>query len=407
MATLTEFDSGRKVDDDARVDIDVPSYVDLDVELDSNVKWEEEIVYDWLVEKTVDPTEVTLPVGELVSLDYTITATRNIHTYDSTYTVSGTVTVINSGNVGATGVNVNVELDETGDTENLTPGDTIPANGSNKYSFKFVTKDYYSSYKVIATVTADNHPDVANNMTKDTPDDPEKDRYIDETATVVDTITYIPTGFSISPVDATRTWKLNDSEKLLYSIVLTNDSYYTYSSLENFVTLVYDEDPLEVLNEVVLTEDDTNDVHEDDARVVINVPQCDNETAWGEGEHYGVGWAMYFYLSEDEEATTVRLIAAQHYDVGTVEARWIEENGVSKVEITYKTKEGFMMKEIHTDVAYDSTKLESAPGLFDYNREFPNSSPTEHLFKLERNRDGVYIAAHAVVINCDGAFDEE
>ncbi|MGC9384921.1 MAG: hypothetical protein ACP5D6_10010, partial [Kosmotogaceae bacterium] len=104
-ATLTESDNTDQKDyADAEVKINVPSYVDLDVVLNSNVTWEEEIVYNWLVEKTVNPTEVTLPVGESILLDYTITATKNIASSDSTYTISGTVTVTNSGNIGATGV---------------------------------------------------------------------------------------------------------------------------------------------------------------------------------------------------------------------------------------------------------------------------------------------------------------
>ncbi len=412
LATLTENDTKEERSDNATVTITVPSYVDLDAEVNVDVKWEEEIIYDWMVEKTVDPTEVTLPVGESVLLDYTITATRNIASSDSTYTISGTVKVTNSGNVGAAGVNVDVELDETGDTKNLVTGDSIPVNDSETYDFEFVTKNYHSSYKVIATITANDHPEVTKDETKNTPVVPENGKYFDKTATVEDNTTYIPAGFSISPSTTNRTWSLNNTETLFYSITLTNDSYYTYQSLENFIMLdCCVNDKLEVLNEVVLTEDDSGDTHDDDAKVIIYVPECKSETAWGEGFDFpGSNWAMYFYLSPSENSTTVSLIAAQHYDVGEVKAEWTTYNNESAVKITYKTDSGFKMAEIHTDIVYDPNEWPDnpAPGLFETNVSFYSDPINEYSF-IQANRDrnnGVYIAAHAVVTNCDGAFEE-
>jgi hypothetical protein len=434
FATLTENDTEETDGDDAMVTINVPSYVDLDVELDSNVTWEEEIIYDWPVEKTVDPTEVTLPVGESVQLDYTITATRNIHTYDSTYTISGTVTVINYGNVEATGVNVDVELYETGDAKNLATGETIAANDYKNYGFEFVTKNYHSSYRVIATVTADAHPDVTKDNTKDTPIDPEKGQYIDETATVVDTITYVPTGFIMSfqslvinppVVIATRHLDENDldennSVKFVYSVNLKNDSYYEYSSTESFIlpTECIINDNLEVLNKVVLTEDDSGDKHQDEAKVIIHIPECVCETAWATGTEFDTAWSMYFYLSEDEEATTVELIAAKHYYAGTVTAKWNNDGGV---EITFDTGDtNWKMKQVHVEVVDEPSEFPNwpkspPPGQFEVNIEFHNDSPTYwnseawygENFDFGIFKDsGVYIAAHAVVINCDDYFEE-
>jgi hypothetical protein len=272
---------------------------------------------------------------------------------------------------------------------------------------------------VIATATANNHSDITKEKTKDTPDDPENGEYIDETATVVDNITHIPNGFIINPPNTVRKWNLNNSGKRYYVITLLNDSYYEYSSTESFIqpTECINEDELEVLNTVVLTEDDSGDTHDDDAKVIINIPECVCETAWGEGEKFSTGWAMYFYLSEEEAATTVDLIAAKHYDAGNVTVEWTEDGSI---EVTYMTENGWKMKQVHVEVIDDPSEFPNwpktpPPGQFEVNIEFHSDSPTywnseewyNEGFDFGIVKDGgVFIAAHAVVINCDGTFEE-
>src|SRR3989338_4483012 len=59
--------------------------------------WERTMAYDWTLEKTVDPSSVEIPEGDVESVTYTITATRTLASEVDTYGVSGTVCVKNTG----------------------------------------------------------------------------------------------------------------------------------------------------------------------------------------------------------------------------------------------------------------------------------------------------------------------
>jgi hypothetical protein len=61
--------------------------------------WNEQIDYDWSLEKLANPTAVTIPRGESVSVAYTITAERTKASETNTYGVSGQVCVTNGGEV--------------------------------------------------------------------------------------------------------------------------------------------------------------------------------------------------------------------------------------------------------------------------------------------------------------------
>jgi hypothetical protein len=95
--------------------------------------------------------------------------------------------------------------------------------------------------------------------------------------------------------------------------------------------------------------------------------------------------------------------------VGEIKAEWTTYNNISAVRITYKTDSGFRIAEIHTDIVYDPNKwpVNPSPGLFEINLSFYSNPRTTYTFtKTNREREkGVYIAAHAIVINCDGYFD--
>lgn len=83
-----------------------------------------------------------------------------------------------------------------------------------------------------------------------------------------------------------------------------------------------------------------------------------NETAWGEGTRFvnPGNWAMYFLYEvggyTDANPKTVRLIAGQHYEAGTVKVWEGNINGTRTLFVEYATV-GWEMSGVHLAVADD------------------------------------------------------
>lgn len=151
-----------------------------------------------------------------------------------------------------------------------------------------------------------------------------------------------------------------------------------------------------------------------------------DETAWGEGTRFvnPGNWAMYFLYDvgdhDEDNPRTVRLLAGQHHEAGTVKA-WEGQNddGEATLFVEYAAS-GWQMAEVHLAVA---DKLELIPknkpgnpqvGRFPFKDEFDGLKQT-HTFALPiqgkypagalKGRDYnwtgatiLYLAAHAVVM---------
>jgi hypothetical protein len=400
LATLTEDDSGDTHDDDATVTIHVPAAGILATE-EHTVAWERETKYNWEIEKTVEPTETTLDSSDTEDLTYTIVATRLEPTVTSTYTISGRATATNNGNAVLNDIILEVEFNgntkiliNTGDNVDLNPGEK--AGGD----FTFETNSEPGSGTFTVTVTAKGTPGAGSDVTdtdsndETAPADPSPDTVIDETASIEDNVTNLPVGFSLNPSTMTRNWNVTEPSKVItYNVTLTN---------ENALPGTY-----YLTNLATLTEDDSGDTHDDDATVTIYVPsgECEEETAWAEGiEESSIphGWGMYFNLSPTEDSTTVRFLAGQHTDVGTVTAEWIEDAADGNVRITILTTGGWRLGQVHVQIIYNND-FSSYLGLgdFEINEEI---DPYQNFWTGTLNKDSsktLYIAVHADVWKCD------
>ncbi|HSJ22130.1 MAG TPA: hypothetical protein VK964_16295, partial [Nocardioidaceae bacterium] len=90
--------------------------------------------YDWTVDKSVDKEKQKIPEGSTATFDYSVVVTPSAPK-DSSFKVSGEITVENPNSVPFTGVDV---TDAVGATScSVTGGQdaTIPANGSKKFAY--------------------------------------------------------------------------------------------------------------------------------------------------------------------------------------------------------------------------------------------------------------------------------
>lgn len=119
-------------------------------------------------------------------------------------------------------------------------------------------------------------------------------------------------------------------------------------------------------------------------------PPYETETAWGEGEDFGKGWAMIFTLND----SPVTLWAGQNMDAGAVTAEIVGDDLV----VTYDV-DGWSLIDSHLYVGM-SIPNKSAPGKFPYHHDDSvDGVYTVPLADIEDyDSDGtLYIAAHAVV----------
>jgi hypothetical protein len=111
--------------------------------------------YTWDVEKSVvGDDSVSVPAGTTHSFDYQVSVTHS--STDSSWTVTGVITVNNPNGVAFTGVNISDQIDNGAGTcqvQNAT-GVTVPANGSVQRSYTCTYASAPSSAKGTNTATA-------------------------------------------------------------------------------------------------------------------------------------------------------------------------------------------------------------------------------------------------------------
>jgi hypothetical protein len=240
---------------------------DITVSKDAYPWWERE--YDWAVDKSVSPTELTLLKGETGSVTYTITVTKYVAA--DRYKVYGTVTIVNnnpseSAVVHATDV---VQLDGTVVASQDLGTHTIGPLGTLELPYEIDLPDA-GAYTNWAYVDLENNLwklDASKDYLYDTKfagSAPfaftEPTSYVDDTATV-DEVETVPPEFS-AVVDwgayGAPPWYFSDSGSIVFTKHITEVSAQgcNWYDLPNTVTL---------------TEDDTGQVRQDSALVQIHV----------------------------------------------------------------------------------------------------------------------------------------
>ena len=289
-ARLVENDTKEARTDDASVVVETPECergITLDISKTVNAAWNRTIEYDWSLEKSVNQTALVLDKGEIGYLQYTLTATRSVESFDESIEVWGTVTVTNNGPFTTEGLKVidtlfiDIEgglvelkvLDLTSQKSSLASGETfvyyystdvtqeiaqalggdLLPNDLSQYEFKNFGNATVTNYA--GHLGVEWGVKAIENFDLTTPNMVE----IDETATLTDEFD-VPEGFAIDGEEL-GPWYLTGSDVIVFNVTLTNvigecgSTYY----LNNTAKLV---------------EDDSDVEHEDDASVVITTPEC-------------------------------------------------------------------------------------------------------------------------------------
>ena len=206
--------------DDEEVKIYVPT-VGLNIELETEVSWTKETKYDWEIDKSATPTSIVLDKEESADIDYTVVVTKNKVSETYTYTISGTVTIKNTGETTLNNITGKVYY---AGKEELFGWASISAGGSQTetFSFEVVSSTPIASFTVKAEATSDetSAPDESSTPSIGSA---ESDVSYDDEADVDDEITGIPAGFSWNSLDYPFAFTTDESTTVTYTITLTNE----------------------------------------------------------------------------------------------------------------------------------------------------------------------------------------
>lgn len=223
--------------------------------------WEQEISYDWSIQKSANPTSIEINRGECKTVTYTIDVTRNETLRTNYFGVEGYITVANGGSFATEGLKIidivqvkrssgqfedyhQVEVDVSAKPV-LEPGESY----SYPYKISFNPVDG-AIYRNVAKVTITNHAGhngeefgpgsesgkegVAADFSL--PDSPGFIK-IDDEAQVSDVHT-CPDGFTCTPSD-TGPWHFTDTGRVSFTTNVCNISAMcdSYFDLINMATL--------------------------------------------------------------------------------------------------------------------------------------------------------------------------
>lgn len=237
--------------------------------------------YDWNIQKTANPTEIDLPMGQTENASFTLTITRS-STDTSRVGVRGVITVENTGENPTVGLSVGdiVQFRLPGSGPNFaavpdqrvvsitpippTPSDELPAGATGRYAYEveFTPPANNAVYRNEARVTIQNHPDGVRTFVfrqdftlPTTPTLIE----IDETAVLSDVVSF-PSGITgTQPTD--QVFNAPPTEPIIINIPITNESAACGQNLT-------------LSNQATLTETDTGTTRVSTADVTINTGDC-------------------------------------------------------------------------------------------------------------------------------------
>ena len=242
---------------------------DIDVSKTAEPWWKRE--YDWTVDKSVSPTELTLLKGETGTVTYTVTVTKYVA--EDLYKVYGTITISNNNPEKYAVVHVTdaVQLDSTVVASEDLGTHSIAPSGTLDLDYEiYFTPEVGTEYTNVAYVDLENYlwkldatkaylynteftSDASFTFTEPT-------SFVDETATV-DEVETVPPEFS-AVVDwgayGAPPWTFTDSGIIVFT------KHITEVSAQGCIW--YD-----LPNTVTLTEGDTGTVRQDSALVQIHV----------------------------------------------------------------------------------------------------------------------------------------
>jgi hypothetical protein len=212
--------------------------------------FEKTITYDWDIQKTVDPTSISICSGETGSVYYTISLTKTQVSEVDVYGVRGTVTFTNGGAEETENLKIVVKVlyktgggpyQELGASETIIPTSQLQPGETGTYNYEIIfTPVPGALYKVSADITITNHsghlgvewgpsPDAGFSL----PDLPTI-TYVDDCVTLSDVLN-IPSGFTANYQGGSPNGTYSSTTSFGYLVDITNtsamcDSYYTLTN---------------------------------------------------------------------------------------------------------------------------------------------------------------------------------
>ncbi len=197
---------------------------ELDVHIDIEVSREDAVEFNWSVEKTAVPEEISLDLGEEARVDYSMSLIKDIGTtVDSTYTVTVDLYVQNIGPSIAQDVVITLIIPELGVHEVLDSIAKLDEGQTKSYTRTYINKDYNGEYMASVNISFYNRVDLLLEDTAITPFDLNVVRRVDDIVTVYDEIG-VPDSFSLSKSDTPSfPYTAGESVILEYAVILKNE----------------------------------------------------------------------------------------------------------------------------------------------------------------------------------------
>jgi hypothetical protein len=221
--------------------------------------WNKQTEYDWSLQKLANPTAITIPRGESVSVAYTLTVERTKASATDTYGVNGQVCATNGGEVTTENLRIVDQVqykDQSGQYQDLSgasqvilPSQQLSSGETACYSYEIRFSPVATTqYRNLARVTITNH--FGHSGDKFGPE-PQVDFLLPSTSTtntemdteadVTDILT-CPSGFTCIPDDV-GPWHFSQNGTVTVSFLIQNDNapYQSTLTLTNTATLVESE----------------------------------------------------------------------------------------------------------------------------------------------------------------------
>jgi hypothetical protein len=238
---------------------ETPSGTTLSASKTATGFWDQQTEYDWTLQKLANPTGVTIPRGESVSVTYTITVERTTASETDTYGVSGQVCVTNGGEVTTENLKIVDQVqykdrsgqyqDLSGASQVILPSQQLSSGEAACYSYEIrFSPAAATQYRNLARVTITNHSGHSGDEFGPgpkvdflLPPAPTTSTEMDTEAEVTDVLV-CPSDFTCIPNDV-GPWHFSQDGTVTVTVLIQNDSapYQSTLTLTNTATLVESE----------------------------------------------------------------------------------------------------------------------------------------------------------------------
>ena len=254
-----------------------PSCTTLNASKTAAASWKRYVEYDWNIQKSVNPTHMTIPMGQSGSVTYTLTPSRAEISLINQYRVAGQICVTNTG--AATTQDLKIVdtvqykvgedsfVDLAGASLTLLPSDQILPGQTQCYTYGIVfTPVPEAEYRNAARITLTNYSDHSGEefgmevkADFSLPEMPTELGEVDAEAVVTDSLN-CPTGFTCTPPEV-GPFSFTGSDPIQWTEIIQNISAVCNGSSE-------------LTNNVTLTEKNTGQQRVASATVALSTGSC-------------------------------------------------------------------------------------------------------------------------------------